>query len=63
MVANFKLQGTASLVGVALLTGLSGQYVGLDLSHLLFSFYHDVGAKISLSLDSNKLSGVRQGYP
>jgi hypothetical protein len=34
-----------SLVGVALLTGLSGQYVGLDLSHLLFSFCHDVGAK------------------
>jgi hypothetical protein len=53
MVSNFKLQGTTYFVGVAFLTGLSSQYVGPDLSYLLFSFCHDVGAK------NNSFTGFR----
>jgi hypothetical protein len=53
MVANLKLQGMMSLIGVALLTGLSSQYVGSDLSHLLFSFCHNVEAK------NNSFTGFR----
>jgi hypothetical protein len=53
MVTNFKLQGVMSLVSVALLIGLCSQYVGSDLSHLLFSFYHDVGA------ENNSFTGFR----
>jgi hypothetical protein len=45
MITDFKLQGTTSLVSVALLTGLCCQDVGTNLLHLLFCLYHNIGAK------------------
>jgi hypothetical protein len=45
MITDLKLQGTASLVGVAILMGLSSQYVCTDLLHLLFGLRHNVGTK------------------
>jgi hypothetical protein len=45
MIIDLKLKGTASLIGVALLTSLSNQYVCTDLLHLLFSLCHNVRTK------------------
>jgi hypothetical protein len=45
VITNLKIKGMTSLVSVALLTGLDGQYVGMNLSHLLFYLYHNVGTK------------------
>jgi hypothetical protein len=45
MVTNLKLQGSTPLVSVALLTGVCSQYVGPDLSYLLFGLCHNVETK------------------
>jgi hypothetical protein len=63
MVTDFKLQVTMSLVSVALLMGLSGQYVGSNLSHLVFSFCHNVRAKDNSFTRFRPLNGVWQGHP
>jgi hypothetical protein len=45
MITDLKLQGTSSLISVALLMGLNSQYVCTDLLHLLFDLCHNVGTK------------------
>jgi hypothetical protein len=45
MITELKLQGTLSLVSVALLMGLGNQYVCTDLLYLLFYLCHNVGTK------------------
>jgi hypothetical protein len=60
MITNFKFQGTTSLVGVALLMGLGGQDIGMNLLHLLFCLRHNIGAKDNPFV---QLSGVLQGCP
>jgi hypothetical protein len=45
MITDLKLQGTASLVGVDLLTELGSQYVCTDLLRILFCLYHNIGTK------------------
>jgi hypothetical protein len=45
VITNFKFQGMMSFVGVTLLTGLGSQYILMNLLHLLFCLYHNVGVK------------------
>jgi hypothetical protein len=63
MVANFKLQGMTSLVGVALLMGLSSQYVARICLTISSASVTMSGPKITLSPDSDQLSGVQQNHP
>jgi hypothetical protein len=62
-VANFKLKRLASLVGIALLSGLGNLQVGLDVVDYLLGLNDKIRAKIVLSSSSIQFKGVRHRRP